>query len=124
MNDYKLINKLLKDGSEQSLLKLKMIVDFPSIVDVTEIKKKYRFLFITTFKEYYSEIFSKNPWFIGYFPTKIRFEIAQIFKEKLYVGFLRMQNDTPPWTNRFLYYFVGKEMAKVKEMFPDIKFSL
>lgn len=28
MNDYKLINELLEDGSESSMLKLKMIVDF------------------------------------------------------------------------------------------------
>lgn len=28
MNDYKLINSLLEDGSESSILKLKMIVDF------------------------------------------------------------------------------------------------
>lgn len=49
MNDYKLINKLIKDGSEISKLKLKMIVDLENI-NLNKIRD-INFLFYNLFQE-------------------------------------------------------------------------
>lgn len=48
MNDYNLINSLLEDGSETSILKLKMIVDFKNI-SLKKIKEKNVNLFMENF---------------------------------------------------------------------------
>lgn len=52
MSDYILINSLLQDGSEASLLKLKMIVDFKNrSVVISKIKFENLKLFCEIFKE-------------------------------------------------------------------------
>lgn len=93
MNDYDLINNLLKDDSQQSLFKLKMIVDFTSF-DITEINYNYRFNFVVCFKDSYEIVFQnkKKLWDIVYFPTYKRIEIFNLFLDSfkilhLYVYF-------------------------------------
>lgn len=44
MNDYKLINNLLEDGSEQAILKVKVITDL-SLFDLKQIKQNNLKLF-------------------------------------------------------------------------------
>lgn len=61
MNDYDLINSLLEDGSEQSLLKLKMIVNIESL-DFGFINLTKMAILKALFKEYFDNV--------SYFITK------------------------------------------------------
>lgn len=77
MNDYKLINSLLEDGSPESLLKLKMVFNFDELLNNCYTidnhpftKIKYQILFVKQFKEKIAKLFLDNPIHIFCFKQK------------------------------------------------------
>lgn len=110
MNDYKLINSLLKDGSEQSLFKLKMIVDLEEF-DYHEIKYSHRIKFVKLFYEYCSS--NINIIYSHLIPEKDVIEITEMFKDSVRELFLK---------NPICIKFIHPESKKdeVMKMFPDI----
>lgn len=143
-NDYKLINLLLEDGSESSILKLKMIVDLDDNDLIMKIRFDKRMKFVLIFKEHFSKTFVDNPQYvhfveddkiylvrefkqsfeqhflkhphaIWYFPHKNVMELLNTFKDSFYNGF---KNNT----FELSYINHKKELTNlIKQMFPDIK---
>lgn len=112
MNDYKLINSLLKENSPQSLLKLKMIVDLENL-QICEIKYENLFKLLNIFKEDFEIFFSICPLYIRSFPYDKKIEIIKMFKDSFEKGF----SNEPSVIDRF----DDKSTISIIEMFPNIK---
>lgn len=142
MNDYKLINSLLEDGSDSSILKLKMIVDFNNLsfdyiksklviklIDIfrdsfekDDIKAEnilrtidytVRFELVMKFKNCFERIFAESPSLICCFNDDEKMlEIAETFRNSFCKGFTNN-----PHSIRFIYY--DDERFKIVKMFKD-----
>lgn len=75
-NDYNLINRLLKDNSEASLMKLKIIVNLETIMLHKIINQ---ILFVKNFYDYYEKIFEKKPWYLIGVHESYTYKIIKIF---------------------------------------------
>ena len=75
-HDYNLINRLLKDKSEASILKLKMIVNLETII---LFKIMNQVLFVKIFHDYYSKLFEKKPWYLIGVHGCCTYKIVKIF---------------------------------------------
>lgn len=88
-NDYELINNLFADNSEQSLLKLKMIVDYDDI-DIDKIDKGNFTNFVKLFKDNFARDIFQDQFYllVGCIPKDYVIEFIESFKndfEKLFV---------------------------------------
>lgn len=97
MNDYSLINSLLEDGSEASILKLKMIFDWDEVgKNLTQqnfnifymsnnvfdkIKIKHIVMFFTIFDEKIKNNIIVSPRIMSLFPIGKTVEIFILYKE-------------------------------------------
>lgn len=111
MNDYALINSLLKDGSEQSLLKLKMIVDFED-TDHNFIYKKYYYNFIMLFEDFFKNEFRYFPEMASHVSNNKFNKVLRTFKESFEFGFSIHPH--------FIAYFNIKQKIKILKMFNGL----
>ena len=81
MNDYDLINKLLEDGSEASLLKIKMIFDFEDYLGIyDELKNENLLKFLELFYDLFEEHYSENSLEIVLIKSENKFKVVEMFK--------------------------------------------
>lgn len=144
-NDYALINALLEDGTDQSIVKLKMVVDFEAESMafnsgiISKIKPENRLKFIKLFKDYFSKRFEHN---VRNIPEDMLIDIIKMFKKSFDEAFMRqcweiraIPEDKQieviklckksfrigfsnfPWE---IHHICDKNVAEVKKMFPRI----
>lgn len=114
-NDYKLINLLLEDGSETSILKLKMIVDLADEnFDFLNIKKSNHILFVKLFEDYAYKEFDK---YIYLYLKKTSNNAIIYMIENFPDLFVKKLNED----NGLINYFVDKKVKiKLKKLLPLI----
>lgn len=114
MNDYQLINSLLEDGSEQSILKLKIIVNFDKICYI-DIKEENFIKFVNIFKDKFDHVFSVCPEIIKVIHNGCKVEIVKMFKQ----DFDKLFSEQPHLINLFCEYQVEEILTICKKAFTE-----
>lgn len=110
-NDYKLINSLLKDGSDKSLLKLKMIVDM-DLFELKKIHKSKRLLLIETLEEQCKNFFINDIENIELLNKKDAFKVLNTYKSE----FEKCLEENPG----IIYCVSPDKLLRVVKMFKPI----
>lgn len=124
--DYKLINALLEDESEASLLKLKMIIDSNCKIDFDKINEEKIIVFINNCKTVCENIFRNDPICIQNIRFEIQNEIYNLYYDSFLFGF---KNNMMAMTrynskNKFKVMKIFQKVYEEVETFYEIINSL